>query len=108
MNEKTLFVGDIVINKKIFHERKHPVNINNVDINKIIISNKDSFEAKGFFEYVIGYRSIYGIIPLYINLPQISGYVKCFDETKLLSFVIKANKLIESYKAIRGKVGSLI
>lgn len=58
MNEKILFVGDIVINKKIFHERKHPVNINNVDINKIIISNKDLFEGKGFFEYFIGYIEV--------------------------------------------------
>ena len=66
MNEKILFVGDIVINKKIFHERKHPVNINNVDINKIIISNKDLFEGKGFFEYFIGYIEVSMVLYHYI------------------------------------------
>ena len=108
MSEKILIFGGIVIDKKIFYKRKHPFNINNKDINKMLVSNKGRYGKKGFFEYFIGYRSIYGIIALYIKLPQLSGCVKCFDETKVMSFVTEGNKLIEAYNAVKGKISSLM
>ena len=34
-------------------------------------------------------------------LPKMSEYVKCFDETKQMSFLIKDEELLEAYNRIR-------
>ena len=45
--EKTVIkFGDIEIQKQKFHQRKVPISIENVDGNKIVISNKVSFVKK--------------------------------------------------------------
>ena len=47
--EKTIIKsGDIEIEKQKFHQHKRPILINNIDINKIVVSNKVSFGKKGF------------------------------------------------------------
>ena len=38
--EKTVIkLGDIKVQKQKFHERKAPISIQNIDINKIVVSN---------------------------------------------------------------------
>ena len=45
--EKTITkVGDIEIKKQKFHQHKRPISIKNIDINKIVLSNKVSFGKK--------------------------------------------------------------
>ena len=54
--------------------------MDDVNIDKILISNKVSFGKKGY-KYFIGYKdnnNDYEINPLYVMLPKIMGYVK-FD-----------------------------
>ena len=47
--EKTIIkFGDIEIQKQKFHQHKGPISIKNIDINKIVVSNKVSFGKKGF------------------------------------------------------------
>ena len=54
--EKTFIkFGDTEIKKHKFHKYKRPISIKNIDINKIIVSNKVSFGKKGF-KYFIGYK----------------------------------------------------
>ena len=48
--------GDIEIEKQKFHH-KRPVSMKNIDINKIVVSNKVSF-GKKIFRYFIGYKDI--------------------------------------------------
>ena len=38
-----------------FHQHKRPISIKNVDIEKIVVSNKVRFGKKGF-KYFIGYK----------------------------------------------------
>ena len=52
---KIIIFGDIEIQKQKFHELKRPISIKNIDINKIVVSNKVSFSKKGF-KYFIGYK----------------------------------------------------
>ena len=47
--------GDIKIVKQSFHQYKKPISIKNIDINKIVVSNKVSFSKEGF-KYFIGYK----------------------------------------------------
>ena len=77
MSKKRIF-GDKDVNKNTFHKRKQPVDKNKVDIDKIVISDKDSYGKKGSFAYFIGCKSNDGIRPLYIKLPQMSGHVKIY------------------------------
>ena len=47
--EKTIIKSDdIEMEKQKFHQHKRPILINNIDINKIVVSNKVSFSKKGF------------------------------------------------------------
>ena len=45
--------GDIEIEKQRFYQHKRPTSKINIDINKIVVSNKVSF-GKKFFKYFIG------------------------------------------------------
>ena len=38
-----------------FHQHKSPISINNIDINKTVVSNKSPF-ARQDFKYFIGYK----------------------------------------------------
>ena len=56
-NGKKTFIkfGDIGIQKEKFHQHKGLVSVKNIDINKIVVSNKVSFSEK-WFKYFIGYK----------------------------------------------------
>ena len=44
--------GDIEIEKQKFHQYKRPISILNIDINKIVVSNKVSFGKNGFKHFI--------------------------------------------------------
>ena len=48
-----LVFGDEEIEKNTFHEYKQTIDINMVDINKIVISDEDSYGNNGSFTYII-------------------------------------------------------
>ena len=57
--EKTIKkFGDTEIEKQQFHQHKRPISIKNIDINKIVLSNKVSFGKTGF-KYFIDYKDVY-------------------------------------------------
>ena len=75
-----LVFGDIEASKKEFYEGKKAVNLSNIDVNKIVVSNK----IKGNNEtskFLIGCMDdICGIVtPLCIILPQMSVWIKYFE-----------------------------
>ena len=55
MNKVVLTFDNIDIGKCKFHYFKHPIDINNVNIDKTLISNRVSFDNKRF-KYFIGYK----------------------------------------------------
>ena len=58
-------------------------------------------------KYFIGYNDNEDIRPLYIILPQMIGYVKCFESNKAMSFNMNDNKLLKKYTQIWKKVKNL-
>ena len=102
MDKKITKFGDTEIEKHKFHQHKSPVSINNIDINKIVVSNKSLFRKKGF-KHFIGYSDSKEIRPLCIFLPKMSAYRRDFDETKYMSFLIKDEELLEKYNEILEK-----
>ena len=55
MDKKVIKFDDTEIEEYKYHQNKSPISINNVDINKIVVSNKLHF-GKQDFKYFIGYK----------------------------------------------------
>ena len=100
MSEKTLKFNNIILNKKKFHRSKEPIDLLSVDSDKIVVSHKFKHNDEGF-KYFIGYLKGEIIKPLCIILPQMSGYIKYFENgSKNMSFLIKDNKVWDKYDEI--------
>ena len=98
MSEKTLKFGDIVVNKKNIHASKQTIALNSIKTGKILVSYKfkHSDDANKYF---IGYLHDDDVIrPLGIILPQMSGYIKYFDDDgKNMSFKIEDESVYLKY-----------
>ena len=68
-----------------------------IDVNNILVSKKESYCKKTFLKYFIGYNDNDVIRPLCIRLPQITGYAGKFDENATMSFIVKDKKLLKKY-----------
>ena len=82
-----------------FTNTKDLFQLKNIDINKIVVSNKVSF-GKKCFKCFIGYKDANKIRPLCIFLPKMSAYRRDFDESKYMSFLIKDVELLQKYNEI--------
>ena len=92
MNEKTLKFNDIILNKKEFHKSKEPIDLFSVNVDQIVVSDKFKHNNEGF-KYFIGYLEGEIAKPLCIILPQMSGYIKYFENGgKNMSFLLKMMK----------------
>ena len=101
MSEKGINFEDKKINKSNFYKNKKLFKIEDIDINKIVVSKKESYGKKNSLQYFIGYNNDDGIDrPLCIKLSQMAGYAKCFDSNKTMSFrllIIKYQKSTLKY-----------
>ena len=98
--------GDIEVSKNQFYESKKAVNLKEVDINNVVVSNKikgNNETSKDFIGYL---DDISGIVtPLCVILPQMSGWIKYFENGgKNMSFKIEDVK----YNSIWNKIKELL
>ena len=70
--------------------------IDDVDVNKILVSKEEPYGTKNSFKYFIRYNDNV-IRPLCIKLPQIIGYVRKFEGNTTMSFKISNKKLLKMY-----------
>ena len=91
MDKKVTKFDDTEIEKYKFHQYKKPISIENIDINKIVVSNKVSFGKKEF-KHFIGYKDAKRII----FFPKMIVYRRDFDKTKCVSFLIKNEKFLKN------------
>ena len=82
--------------------------MNDIDVNKILVSKKESYGTKNSLKYFIGYSDGDFIRPLCIILPQMIGSVKHFDSKKTMSFKVSDNKLLKKYSKISKKISNLL
>ena len=80
-----------------------------VNLDQIIVSDKFKHSDEGF-KYFIGYQEDGIVKPLCIILPQMSGYIKYFENGgKNMSFLIKDDKVWDKYdkiwEVIKDKLG---
>ena len=90
MSKQTLKFSDIAVNKSEFYASKQATPFNLVNTNNIVVSYRIEHNDD-VFKYFIGYLHDDDITrPLCIILPQISEYIKYFDNgRKNMSFKIE-------------------
>ena len=54
MSGKSISFNDKKINKSSFYKNKKSLDLNNIDINKILVSKKESYDNKNSHKYFIG------------------------------------------------------
>ena len=93
MSEKTLKFNNIRLNKKEFHKSKEPIDLLSVNVDQIVVSQKFKHNNEGF-KYFIGYQEGEIVKPSCIILPQMSGYIKYFENGgKNMSLLIKDDEV---------------
>ena len=82
---------------------KKTFNINDIDVNKILVSKKEKYGKYNSFKYFIGYNDNDVIKPLYLELSQMTSYINKFNENKnkntiTMSLKVKDKKVLKNWK----------
>ena len=85
MDEKCTKFDYIETEEYEFHQHKNLISRSDIDINKLLISNKHPFGKKDF-KYLIGYKDVEKIRPLCIFNPKMSLCKRDFDKTRCMYF----------------------
>ena len=89
-------------NKKIF-------NVDDINVNKILVSKKEQYGKYNSFKYFIGYNDNDVIRPLYLFISQTTGYINKFEKNKItMSLMVENKQLLENYKKIWKKIKRLM
>ena len=92
MSGKALKFNNIMLNKKKFHRSKEPIDLLSLDLDQIVVSDKFKHNDEDF-KYFIRYLKGEIVKPLCIILPQMSGYIKYFENgSKNMSFLLNMMK----------------
>ena len=102
MNRKNInFVNKNIQKSNFYDKNKKIFNIHDTDVNKILISKKETYGEYNSFKYFIGYNDNDVIRPLYLFLLQTTGYINKFDKNKItMSLMIKDIQLLKNYNKI--------
>ena len=98
--KKTLKFNNIRVNKKQFYWSKQPIDLMLVNVDQVVVSDKFKHSDEGF-KYFIAYQGGEIVKLLCIILPQMSEYIKYFENGgKNMSFFIKDDEVWEKYEQI--------
>ena len=100
MSVKALKFNNIIINKKELHKSKQPIDLKSVSVDQIVVSDRFKHSDEDF-KYITAYPEDEIVKPLCIILPQMSGYIKYFENGgKNSSFLIKDDNVLNKYNKI--------
>ena len=108
MSRRNINFNDKKIKKSDFYKNKKINSIEDINVDNILVSKKEPYSTKNSFRYFIGYNDNDIIRPLYIKLPQMTGYVRKFNENLTMSFGVKDKRLLKNYNKIWEKVEKLM
>ena len=108
MSSQKIKFRDKEVDKKEFYSSKEAILLDSVDLSKIFVSNKWKINDTTY-KYLCGYLNNDVIQPLCVILPQMSGYIKYFDDGgKNMSFVTDVEEIYEKYNEIWNVVKKLL
>ena len=99
---------DKKIKKIDFYENKKVFQMDNIDVNKILVSKKEPYGTRNALKYFIGYNDNDVIRPLCLRIPQMTGYFKKFNENATMSFRVNNKQLLKNYNKIWEKIEKLL
>ena len=109
MNRKNINFDNKKIKKSDFSKNKKAFQVDNIDVNKILVSKKEPYDTKNALKYFIEYNDNDVIRPLFLRLPQMTGYAKKFNENTKMSFRVNNDKqLLKNCNRIREKIEKLM
>ena len=100
MSRKSINFDDKKIKKIDFSKNKKAFQIDDIDINKILVSKKEPYGTKNALKYIIGYNDNDVIRPLCVRLPQMTGFAKKFNKNVTISFRVKNKQFLKNYNKI--------
>ena len=101
MTGKNINFDDKKIKKTELYKNNFFFNIDDIDVNKILVSKKEPYGKNNSFIYFIGYNDNDVIRPLCLKLSKITGYINIFDENKItMSLMVKDKQLLKNYNKI--------
>ena len=74
------------IKKSDFYKNRKVTKIDDIEVNKILVSKEEPCDTKNSFKYFIGYKDNDVIRPLCIKIPQMTGYVRRFEVNTTMTF----------------------
>ena len=104
MSGKNVNFGDKKIKKSDFYKNKKGVKIDDIDVDKILISKEEPYGTKNSFKYFIECNDNDVIELLCIKLPQMTDYASKFECKLTMSFMISDKQLLEKYNQIWKRV----
>ena len=107
MSKKNSTFGNIEVKKSAFYESKYPIDINEIDIKQILISDKSSYDKKSS-KYFNGHKDDDKIKLMCKILPKISRYINYFVETIYMSLLIVDEKLLKAYNKVWNKISNIM
>ena len=87
MSKKSIKFDDKKIKKSEFYKNKKANRIGDIDVSKILVSQKEPYGTKTSFKYFIGCNDNDVIRPLCVRLPQMTGYDRRFNEAICSNFI---------------------
>ena len=104
MSEKKLKFENIRVNKTEFDKSKQAIDLDLVNVDKIVLFDKLKRSDEGF-KYFIDYKEGKIVKPLCIILPHMSGYIKYFENGgNNMYFMIKNDDVLDKYNEICNKI----
>ena len=108
MSSQKIKFEDKEVDKKKFYPSKEAILLDSVDLSKIVVSSRWKLNDTTY-KYFCRYLNNDVIKPLCVILPQISRYIKYFDNGgKNMSFVTDDKKVYEKYDGIWNVVKGLL
>ena len=108
MNTKNINFDDKKVKKSDFYKNKKVFHIDNIDVDKILVSKKEPYRTKDALKYFIGYNDNDVIRLLCLRLLQMTGYFKKFNENATMSFRVDNKQLLKNCNKIWEKIDNLI
>ena len=110
MSEKSIKFRDEKVNKRSFYKNKKTFKVEDIDINKILVSKKESFEKK--LNILLNIMMMMMLLDHCVKPPKMIWYVKHFKNgntiNKTMSFKAANNKILKKYIKIWENISSLL
>ena len=71
--------------KRGFYKNKKVFQIDNINVNKKLVSKEKPYGTKNTFKFLIGYNDNDVIRPLRVRLPQMTGYPRKFNQNAIIN-----------------------